>query len=359
MPRFREFKWASWSDWTQYAVATDKPSAIAVDTETTGLGFYDEPFCATLTWRAPDGELKSGYVSLEGDERDHGVQVVRDILASVPTWVMHNAKFDLQKLGLIGALPARPQWGAIEDTQVIAALTDENQRKGLKFLAANVLKVSDVIEIEVKSGPNKGMKKRVPRAEHELNAIRRKMKLTKDDPWDLLPREFIVPYAIKDTEYTLRLFELMKPALPEDVLPAYAREIAVTLVLLDMEANGLALDIPYLEETTSTYGVKVMEGWMELTDITGISDPKMPNSPKQLTEAFAARGIRLDSTAEPVLSKLTDKLAVSLLQYRSDKKMHGTYLTSLLSEQRDGIVHPWFNPVQARSGRMSSSSASQ
>jgi DNA polymerase I-like protein with 3'-5' exonuclease and polymerase domains len=334
----REFLWHR----TLQYLADDAPACVAVDTETTGLGFYDTPFCATLSWRSQGGSLHSAYVSLEGDERELGIQELREALATVDVWVFHNAKFDLQKLRLIGALPdAWQSWVVMEDTQVIAALTNENERKKLKHLARVVLG-EETDEEEV------------------LKVVRRKLKLTKDDGFFHIPREVLVPYAIKDTEFTLRLFEKMKPQLPEDVLGAYDREIDATLVLLDMEANGIALDLDYLRRTTSEYGVKVMEGWGRLTELTGITDPKMPNSPKQLTEAFAARGIHLDSTAEPELAKLgDDELATTLLQYRSDKKMHKTYLKALLDEQRDGVVHPWFNVIQARTGRMSSSSASQ
>jgi hypothetical protein len=44
----------------------------------------------------------------------------------------------------------------LHDTQTMYVLLDENGRKGLKHLAATVLKVDDTIEVEVKSGPNKG-----------------------------------------------------------------------------------------------------------------------------------------------------------------------------------------------------------
>lgn len=312
------------------------PSYVAVDTETTGLGFYDEPFCATLSWREPEG-IRSEYLSFEGEERERNIGILREFLAEVPTWVMHNAKFDLQKLRLIGALPER--WGEIEDTQVIAALIDENQRKGLKHLARTVLG-EETDEEEV------------------LKKVRRKLKLKKEDGYFHIPREILTPYALKDTEFTLRLFEKLKPQLPEDVLPAYSREIEATLVLLDMEASGIGLDLEYLRTTTSEYGARVMEGWNKIVDMTGKPDLN-PQSVPQLIQAFADLGLIIVSTAEAALKEADHPLADAILQYRSDKKMHTTYLKALLSEQRDGIVHPWFNVIQARTGRMSSSSASQ
>jgi hypothetical protein len=60
-------------------------------------------------------------------------------------------------------------------------------------------------------------------------------------------------------------------------------------VLLDMEADGFALDMPYLDEVTSEYGVKVMEGWDEIVTLTG--NPELnPQSPAQILEAFASAG---------------------------------------------------------------------
>src|SRR5581483_8112883 len=113
---------------------------IAVDTDTSGLAFHDEPFCATLSWRTQEGSLRSEYVSLEGVERAVNIELLRDVLGQYGVWVFHNAKFDLQKLALIGALPAGWQQSmVIEDTQVIAKLINENERAGLKHLARTVL----------------------------------------------------------------------------------------------------------------------------------------------------------------------------------------------------------------------------
>lgn len=362
MPRLREFRWQRWAEWAWIHLLQDEPDVIAVDTETTGVGFYDEPFAATLTWRTKDGELLSAYFDLEAEFRAERIALLRGILTRAPKWVFHNSKFDLQKLKLVGAIDDEMlQNVELHDTQTMYVLLDENGRKGLKHLAATVLKVDDTIEVEVKSGPNKGQKKRVPKEAHQLAAVRRKLKLKKDDGYHLLPREVLIPYALKDTEFTLRLYETLLPRLEAlgdpRVLELYREFMELKVVLLDMEADGFALDMPYLDEVTSEYGVKVMEGWDGIVTLTG--NPELnPQSPAQILEAFAKRGVRLDSTAEATLKEVKDELAAALLQYRSDKKTHTTYLTSLRSEQRDGIVHPNFNDDAARTGRMSSSAAS-
>jgi DNA polymerase I-like protein with 3'-5' exonuclease and polymerase domains len=55
---------------------------------------------------------------------------------------------------------------------------------------------------------------------------------------------------------------------------------------------------------------------------------------------------------------LDDELARAIVQYRQDMKLYKTYLRGLLAEQKDGVVHPWFNTTVARTGRTSSSKAS-
>src|SRR5512133_446674 len=265
MPRLREYKYASWSSWAVKRITEDKPQVIAVDTETTGVAYNDQPFAATLTWRSPEGELTSAYIDLEF-ERGQRIADLRSILQTVPLWVFHNSKFDLQKLLLIGAVtPQMLDDMVLHDTQTLYVLLDENGRKGLKHLAATVLGVDDTIEVEIKSGPNKGKTKRVPREEYELSAVRRKLKLKKADGYHLLPRPVLIPYALKDTEFTLMLWEQLMPRLEAEgdprLLELYGEFMELKRVLLDMEADGFKLDLEYLDQTTSEYGVRVLEGW--------------------------------------------------------------------------------------------------
>src|SRR5207248_1256161 len=165
------------------------PEAIAVDTETTGVAWGDVPFCATLTWRDPAGALKSAYIGLDSEDtlplagagRESPIgdlanrtNILREILKWVPTWVFWNAKFDLEKLANYGALPAL-KGHVIEDGQPLASILDENRRMALKVRAVEDLGHVDTIEVEVKSGPNKGKTKKVAKEEHVLAAVRRKL----------------------------------------------------------------------------------------------------------------------------------------------------------------------------------------
>lgn len=363
MPRLREFRWDSWANAAYVAWTRDQPTILALDTETTGLGFYDRPFAATLTWRTQEGALTSWYFDLEAVGREAREEILSDILLSTPAWVGHNLKFDLQKLTLIDVLDDRCIEGhELHDTQTIFHLLDENQPKGLKKLAVSVLRYDDTVEVEVKSGPNRGMKKRVPKEEHRLNAVRRKLGLRKEDGYHLLPREVLIPYALRDTDFTLRLYETLMPRLrglgDEKLLALYASEMELTRTFLRMEADGLDLDLTYLERTASAYGVRVMEGWQQIVSLTGRPDFN-PGSVPQITDVFAQRGIHLENTQAATLEGLDDELARAIVQYREDQKLYKTYLKGLMDEQRDGRVHPWFNSTGARTGRTSSGSAKE
>ena len=359
MPRLKEYRWQAWAEHVLDVFTQDQPSLVAIDTETTGVGFYDQPFAATLTWRRPSGDLFNGYIDLEADGREGRIAQLGDLLRAAPAWVGHNTKFDLQKLVLVGAIePSDYRHREIHDTMTMYHLLDENSPKGLKDLAVSVLGVDDTIEVEVKSGKNKGAKKRVPREAHQLAAVRRKLGLRKEDGYHLLPREVLVPYALRDTEFTLRLFEALIPRLAgkrdEKLLALYAAEMRLVKVALKMEADGFKLDLPYLEEKTQEYGVRVMEGWGRVVALTSLDFNA--NSPDQVMAAFKARGIHLEDTQAATLRALDDDLARTLLTYREDFKLYKTYLRGLFQEERGGLVHPNFNLTGTVSGRMSSGS---
>lgn len=315
---------------------SDKPRTIAVDTETTGVAFFDEPFCVTVAWDDANGgtiPLEAHYIELTPENHD----IVDEMLSATESLVFHNAKFDLQKLILSGHLERselRPE--DIEDTEACAHLLDEHQLKGLKKLAKELLG-EDAEETE------------------EIKKARRAAKLKKADGYYLLPREVLIPYAVKDAEYTLRLYRLLKPQIEaiEDLHGLYRAEMELCLVLLDMEAKGMGVDLEYADKTAKEYNKQILAQKLLIQDITG--DPDLnPNSPVQVIAAFDKLGVPLESTNKLALRHVEHPLAKALLELRSLSKMHGTYLKPIVEEQRDGIMHPWFRQHRTVTGRMAS-----
>jgi DNA polymerase I-like protein with 3'-5' exonuclease and polymerase domains len=363
VPRLKSWKWKSWAEEALHSQYDDRPHTIAVDTETTGLGFYDEPFAGQITWAGRNGVgMKSWYFELD---EPAAYKAMRIILSNSERWVFHNAKFDLQKLLLAGIIDeemlARVE---IHDTQTQYALLDENGRKGLKDLAVRILKYNDTIHVPYTSGPRAKqfpeVYREVSREKHLLDKTFRKMGLKREDGYHLLPREVVVPYALKDTEFTLQLHEKLYPQIldkDEALQRLYRSEIQLQLVLLRMEADGFALDVPYVEEKYSEYGAKVMEGLIGLSEMA--RDPEFnPNAPVQIGRVLKTRGLKVENTQEATLKTLDDEFVDLLLQYRGDKKIHD-YLSAIQRERRGALIHPNFNPTQARTGRMSSSKAKE
>jgi DNA polymerase I-like protein with 3'-5' exonuclease and polymerase domains len=372
----------------------DRPTVIAFDTETTGLTHADRPFCVTVAWiRQPpkmeyigpgpgpknvmgsDGvvypygkwkglkesgpAVESAYFELFKYDAS---EAVREILSGSLTWVGHNLKFDVQKTLLDGLTPAEvidlAEW---HDTEGLAHLDNEHRPKRLKDLAVSVLGYDDVIEVELKSKP--GAFKKVSREKYELDEVRRKMGLKQADGYEVLPRAVILPYALKDAEFTIQLYDQLRPRVSrfDDLEGLYSQEMEVSRVLLDMEGRGLAVDVDRVNAKVKEYTKRVLMHEMKIETIVGRPVGKdmkggefNPASNPQLRSFFTEAGFERDSYDAENLAQIDHPLAAALLEYRDDAKMLSTYLLPIQNETVDGILHPSFRQHGTVTGRMSS-----
>lgn len=323
----------------------DQPLVIGVDTETEGVAFYDRAFCVTVAWADAQGgsiPMESHYIELVDEDYS---AVAREILMGTPTWVFHHAKFDLHKLllaGIIGRHEIRTD--RFEDTEALAHLGDEHRRKGLKFLAREMLG-DDTDE------------------EAELKAAMRKAKLKLEEGYHLLPRDVLIPYAKKDPELTLRLYDLLRPPVEKypDLWGLYLHEKKVTLTLLDMETRGLRIDLDYVNDQLREFSSEVLRLEQRISETVGKpigKDTKAgefnPASNPQLADYFKEKGYDSPSYDKNFLKGCEDPLAQLLVEYRKAVKFKNTYFLALREESRDGILHPHFRQHGTRTGRMSS-----
>jgi DNA polymerase I-like protein with 3'-5' exonuclease and polymerase domains len=292
------------------------------------------------------------------------------MLADTPTLVGHNLRFDIQKLLMAEVLVRQdvtPE--RLEDTATLSHLLDEHRPKKLKGLAVELLGVDDTIEVEVKSGPNKGKLKAVSREKYELDAVRRKLKVKLEDGYGVLPREVVIPYALKDTEFTLGIWHLLKPkvdAVP-DLASLYRLEMELLLAVLDMEANAMAVDMEYVDAKVKELGGTILRLEREIGQLVGTKvgkDAKAgefnPASRPQLMAVFTDRlGYVLESTDEEHLAKVDDPLAALITEWRGVSKLRTTYFLAMKREAQDVdgrcLMHPNFNTTGTITGRFSSS----
>lgn len=306
---------------------------LAIDTETTGVGWHDHAFMISLA--TDEYSLVYDARIMTDEEWLDATESVQTAIESADKIIMHNAKFDLQKLFIAG-FDITTFADKVEDTQAIAHLIDEHQSTGLKYLARTVLgKETDEDEV--------------------LKAYRRKAKLKKDDGYEPIPHEILAPYAIKDAEFTLELYKTLMPRLPVEMYPLYNTEMELTLALLYIEAAGMRVDRKYVSDKRKEYGDRIYKLKHRIGELAG---PEFnPQSPKQVIDALAARGCVVSSTSKDALAEVEDELAGLIVELREANKIKATYFDALHDEAKDGILHPNFRQHGTRTGRMSSGSA--
>jgi DNA polymerase I len=143
-------------------------------------------------------------------------------------------------------------------------------------------------------------------------------------------------------------------------------ELPLASVLARMEARGVRLDVPYLEEMGESVRDRMATLKAEVFRHAG--EEFNLNSPPQLREILYERlglqpGRRTSkgqlSTDASVLEKLRDAHPIvdALLSWRELDKLNSTYLEALprLVDARDGRLHTTFHQTVAATGRLSSS----
>lgn len=306
---------------------------LAIDTETTGVGWHDEAFMISMA--NSEETLVFDKRICNASHWKHFISVVEENLIACNKIIMHNAKFDIQKLCRLG-IPLSVFVDKFEDTQALAHLIDEQQSTSLKYLARTVLG-EETDEDEV------------------LKVWRRKNKIKKDEGYEPIPYKILAPYAAKDAEFTLRLYEVLWSTMPEDLRPLYNIEKALTISLLGIEARGMSIDREYVKRQRQEYGDRIYKLKRSIGDMAG--EEFNPQSPKQIIEVFAQRGLRITATDKATLSALDDELAVAIVELREANKIKSTYFDGLYDESADGILHPNFRQHGTRTGRMSSGAA--
>ena len=307
---------------------------LAIDTETTGVGWHDEAFMisiATQEW----SHVYDKRLCEHGKDWDEAVETVSSMLIDCDKIIMHNAKFDIQKLCRLG-IPLSVFVDKFEDTQALAHLINEHQSTSLKYLARTVLG-EETDEDEV------------------LKVWRRQNKIKKEEGYEPIPHEILAPYALKDSEFTLRLYKVLWDRMPKDLQPLYEIEKALTLSLLGIEARGMKIDRQYVTNKRKEYSDRIYKLKHRIGTLAG--EEFNPQSPKQIIEVFAQRGVRVTATDKATLSALDDELALMIVELREANKIKATYFDGLDVEAKDGILHPNFRQHGTRTGRMSSGSA--
>ena len=324
-----------------------KQQAFVFDLETDSLDFLSARIAGiALSWE----ERRACYIPL--NHPDISLPAQKTLWALEPFFsdpaykkIGQNLKFDVSILEQHG-LAVR---GLHFDTLIASYLLNPSAQHKLDKLAERYLNY-EMIHIAELLGSGKKQKKMTE-----------------------LPAVDVVNYAAEDADITLRLYHHFQPLIKEMGMEKlfYDLELPLIKVLLEMERNGVKLDVDLLRQLSVELDGQVAQLQQAVFDRAGKEFNL--NSPQQLgtilfdeLEIHRELGLKKApktktgqySTSEKVLERYAAHPVINhILEYRQLTKLKNTYLDALpqLVHPGTGRVHTSFNQTVAATGRLSSS----
>lgn len=311
-------------------LAAPRRAGIGFDTETTGLSIEKDHVRLVQV-----GDENVGWAM----QWDRWSGLFADI---IKRWdgdlYAHNAPFDVQHLAKMGANIDRRR---VKDTRPMAHILRPDRSTALKSLSVTYVdEAAQQLQDGLVLGEDAG----------------------KGWTWATVPIEYepYWTYGALDPVLATQLAHELEPRVMAEAPAAYAIENSVQWVTAAMERYGARVDVPYaLEhyEKFKAYGEQVRL-WCQKN--YGCS----PGSNQEVIAALQREGVAFDKVTargavaldKDVLSGIDHPLARAVLTRRQTDKIASTYLQHYITESDDdGIIHPSFNALGARTGRMSSS----
>lgn len=314
---------------------------ICFDTETTDI----DANLAEMVGMSFSFEKGSGYFVATPADQDK-VKAILDRFCPLfdnpdITWVGQNIKYDMLLLKWYSCSLK----GKIYDTMLANYVIDPDGKRSMDMMSMKYLGYQPV-SIETLIG-KKG-----------------KGQTSMRDA----PLEAVKEYAAEDADITLQLKSAFEPLLDQkDVRRVFAEvENPLVPVLVDMEYEGVNLDVPFLEQYSKELEVDIRKAEENIYNHAGVKFNI--GSPKQLGEVLF-EVMKIDAgqkktktgqyaTGEEVLQKLRNKHQVveDILAYRELTKLKSTYVDSLpgLINPKTGRLHTSYAQAVAVTGRLSS-----
>ncbi|MBN1518241.1 DNA polymerase I [Candidatus Sumerlaeota bacterium] len=321
--------------------------SLAFDTETDGLDPFSCPLVGISLCNEPGHAIyiPVGHATLSEDQLELKQVCVAlgPVMADPKTpKAAHNASFDLKTLERHG-MPVR---GLVFDTMIAAFLLESDRRIGLKALARELLNIQ-MTEIEELIGSGKNQCNM-----SDVEIQRAGM------------------YACQDADATLRLMQLLKPAIDSSPMQELFYDIEMPLieVIHRMEVEGVRIDAEHFKRLSQEFQAELEKLAEAIYKECGRTFTI--NSPKQVGEILfdelklSTQGVKKGktgaySTDVSVLEKLKHEhpLPAMLLEYRKFEKLKSTYVDPLptMRNRKTGRLHTQFSQTGAATGRLSSS----
>lgn len=329
---------------------------FVIDTETTSV-YWRQAELVGLSFAVKAHEAY--YVplthSLEGDElitkqldRDMVLTRLKPILENPNIGkIGQHLKYDAHILSfygidLLGSIHDKPNNWAMDTMLASYVLNAAATRHGMDDLARHYLH-TQTISFEDVAG-----------------------KGAKQVSFDQVAIDLASDYACEDADITYQLFDLFSEKLAADENNAkllHELEIPTAEILCQMEANGILIKRPFLNELSKRFDEEIVALEKRAYEVAG--EAFNLGSPKQLGEMLfeklgVAGGKKTKSgqysTGEAVLSKIDHPLVEIVLEYRGLSKLKSTYTDALdnVADSETDRVHTSYHQALTSTGRLSS-----
>ncbi|MBS0185534.1 MAG: DNA polymerase I [Proteobacteria bacterium] len=187
--------------------------------------------------------------------------------------------------------------------------------------------------------------------------------------FDYVPLDLACHYAAEDADYTLRLYEILKPRLIRERLNSVYETLDRPLIpiLADMESEGILVNPQALRHLSALIADEM--ALLEQKVYTLAGRPFNLASPKQLSEIlFEEMGLETGkkgkagdfSTRAGILESLAEQgheLPKEILKWRGLAKLKSTYTDTLVSQinPKTHRVHTSYSITKTSTGRLASS----
>ena len=316
-------------------------TSVCFDTETTGL----DALQAELVGIAFSWEQQKGYYLALPHNKEEAQAIIDTFRPFFENpqieKIGHNLKYDLKVLLKYDLRVAGPLF----DTMIAHYLINPDMRHNMDILAETYLNYSpqSITELIGKKGKNQGSMRDVPLDQQ-------------------------TQYAVEDADITLQLKHHFEKELAEAHTTELFKTVELPLVevLTDIEAEGINLNVDFLNELSKTLTADI--AILEKEIFTEVGETFNLASPKQLGVILFEKLKLVDkpkktktgqySTAEDILSYLAKDhpIVAKILEWRSLQKLENTYVSALPNDlnPRTQRIHTVYNQAVAATGRLSS-----
>jgi DNA polymerase I len=304
----------------------DTNKFLALDTETYGLELEDKPFAIIIS-----NGINTGYLELRNDY--HLKTKLQKLLDNEKIiWFFFNAKFDLQKLRMIG-LNVK---GHIHDCGSIERIIDNN---------ITSISMSTI-------GERYGYPK--------LDIVKHYMKENKIKCFADVPLSIMQPYAENDAKVTYDIgmrqvsYVNKNPSIKNTVFTEYS----IVKTCFHMEQIGIKVDTKYVTECQDKMLSNMQLIKSEFKVQYNCEFVTRGNALKELLDTNNVQYATKKGTGRPILNKdalekINHPICKMIVDYRKQEKFIETYYTNILNNHRGGVIYPNIRHDGTKTGRFS------